>query len=86
MNFDLDDEQRDFARGAKEFYESSASAAAVRAQLDGGAPVAPGLKSLADIGFYGITVAESAGGSGRTVLDLAVVAEQGGRVLAGPSL
>ncbi|HEX7355788.1 MAG TPA: acyl-CoA dehydrogenase family protein [Mycobacteriales bacterium] len=86
MNFDLDDDQRDFARGAKDFYEASASPAAVRAQLDTGAPVAPGLKAVADIGFYGITVAESAGGSGRTVLDLAVVAEQGGRTLAGPSL
>ncbi|HEY5334569.1 MAG TPA: acyl-CoA dehydrogenase family protein [Mycobacteriales bacterium] len=86
MNFDLDDEQRDFARGAKDFYESAASPAGVRDQLGGDSSVAPGLKSLADIGFYGITVAESAGGSGRTVLDLAVVAEQGGRVLAGPSL
>jgi alkylation response protein AidB-like acyl-CoA dehydrogenase len=86
VNFDLDDEQRDFARGAKEFYESAASPAKVRDQLAGDAAVAPGLKALGDIGFYGITVAESAGGSGRTVLDLAVVAEQGGRVLAGPSL
>ncbi len=86
MNFDLDDEQRDFAAGAKEFFAGAAGPASVRAMLDTGAPVAPGHKALADIGFLGITVPESAGGAGRGVLDLAVVAEQGGRVLAGPSL
>ena len=46
----------------------------------------PGHKALADIGFLGITVAEDAGGAGGSLLDLAVVAEQGGAVLAGPSL
>ena len=39
----------------------------------------PGRKALADIGFLGITVPEAAGGAGGSVLDLAVVAEQGGR-------
>jgi alkylation response protein AidB-like acyl-CoA dehydrogenase len=48
--------------------------------------VRPGRKALADIGFLGITVPEAAGGAGRGLLDLAVVAEQGGAVLAGPSL
>jgi alkylation response protein AidB-like acyl-CoA dehydrogenase len=86
MNFDLDDEQRDFAAGARAFYLDAAGPAAVRVMLETGAPVAPGLKALADVGFLGITVNESAGGAGRSVLDLAVVAEQGGRVLAGPSL
>src|ERR1700710_613412 len=46
----------------------------------------PGPKALAEIGFLGITVAEDAGGAGSSLLDLAVVAEQGGAVLAGPSL
>jgi alkylation response protein AidB-like acyl-CoA dehydrogenase len=48
--------------------------------------VQPGRRARADIGFLGITVPETAGGAGRGVLDLAVVAEQGGAVLAGPSL
>jgi alkylation response protein AidB-like acyl-CoA dehydrogenase len=48
--------------------------------------VRPGRKALADIGFLGITVPEAAGGAGGSLLDLAVVAEQGGAVLAGPSL
>ena len=85
MNFDLGPDQRDAAAGARDFYRGSTSPAAARAALEGGA-VAPGRKALADIGFLGITVPESAGGAGGSVLDLAVVAEQGGAVLAGPSL
>ena len=85
MNFDLGPDQRDAAAGARDFYRGSASPSAARAALEGGA-VAPGRKALADIGFLGITVPESAGGAGGSLLDLAVVAEQGGAVLAGPSL
>ncbi|TYP86929.1 acyl-CoA dehydrogenase family protein [Blastococcus xanthinilyticus] len=85
MNFDLDDDQRDIAAGARDFFTGSASPAAARGGLEGGRPE-PGRKALADIGFLGITVPEAAGGSGRPLLDLAVVAEQGGAVLAGPSL
>ena len=85
MNFDLGPDQRDAAAGARAFYRGSASPSAARAALEGGA-VAPGRKALADIGFLGITVPESAGGAGGSLLDLAVVAEQGGAVLAGPSL
>jgi alkylation response protein AidB-like acyl-CoA dehydrogenase len=85
MNFDLDTDQRDAAAGARAFFTGSASPAAARAALEGGA-LEPGLKALAEIGFLGITVVESAGGAGGSLLDLAVVAEQGGAVLAGPSL
>jgi alkylation response protein AidB-like acyl-CoA dehydrogenase len=85
VNFDLGPDQRDAAAGARDFYRGSASPSAARAALEGGA-VAPGRKALADIGFLGIPVPESAGGAGGSLLDLAVVAEQGGAVLAGPSL
>src|SRR3954467_10286293 len=85
MNFDLDTDQRDAAAGARQFFTGSACPAAARAALEGGA-IEPGHKALAEIGFLGITVAEDAGGAGGTLLDLAVVAEQGGAVLAGPSL
>ena len=85
MNFDLDTDQRDAAAGARQFFTGSASPAAARAALEGGA-IEPGHKALAEIGFLGITVAEDAGGAGGSLLDLAVVAEQGGAVLAGPSL
>ncbi|MBB3082878.1 acyl-CoA dehydrogenase family protein [Geodermatophilus sabuli] len=85
MNFDLGPDQRDAAAGARDFFRGSASPAAARAALEGG-PVEPGHEALAAIGFLGITVPESAGGAGAGLLDLAVVAEQGGAVLAGPSL
>jgi alkylation response protein AidB-like acyl-CoA dehydrogenase len=85
MNFDLDADQRAIAAGARDFYRGSASPAAARAGLEGGR-LEPGRKALADIGFLGITVPEAVGGAGRPLLDLAVVAEQGGAVLAAPSL
>jgi alkylation response protein AidB-like acyl-CoA dehydrogenase len=86
VNFDLSDEQRALAAAARDFFTSAASPADSRAALESGAPIAPGRKALADTGFAAITVPESAGGGGGSVLDLAVVAEQAGRVLAGPSL
>ncbi|MGY1636265.1 acyl-CoA dehydrogenase family protein [Geodermatophilus sp. SYSU D00742] len=85
MDFDLGPDQRDAAAGARDFYRGSASPAAARAALEGG-PLEPGHDVLAAIGFLGIAVPESAGGAGGSLLDLAVVAEQGGAVLAGPSL
>ncbi len=85
MNFDLGPDQRDAAAGAREFYGGSASPATARATVEGGG-LAPGREALADIGYLGIAVPESAGGAGGSLLDLAVVAEQGGAVLAGPSL
>jgi len=86
VNFDLDEDQRQFAAAARDFFSDQASPADARRMLDDAASVAPGRKAIAGIGFAGITVAESAGGAGQRVLDLAVVAEQAGRVLAGPSL
>ncbi|NHC24202.1 acyl-CoA/acyl-ACP dehydrogenase [Nocardioides sp. IC4_145] len=90
MNFDLDDEQRDLAASARDFLASSASPAVARAALDADHPaaaaLAPGRDALVASGFATITVPESAGGGGGSLLDLAVVAEQAGRVLAGPSL
>jgi alkylation response protein AidB-like acyl-CoA dehydrogenase len=86
VNFDLSDEQRALAEAAADFFSSAASPSAARASLDDGAPIEPGRKAIADTGFAAITIPESAGGGGGSVLDLAVVAEQAGRVLAGPSL
>ncbi len=86
MNFDLSDDQRAAAAGARDFFTGSVPLSAARAALEGEGVPAPGRKALADIGFLGVTVPESAGGAGGSVLDLAVVAEQGGAVLAGPSL
>ncbi|HWJ80772.1 MAG TPA: acyl-CoA dehydrogenase family protein [Nocardioides sp.] len=87
MYFDLDDEQRDLAAAARDFLGGSASPAAARAALESGtSDVPPGRVELAKSGFAAITVPERVGGGGGSLLDLAVVAEQAGRVLAGPSL
>ncbi|WP_141012642.1 acyl-CoA dehydrogenase [Nocardioides sambongensis] len=90
MDFDLSAEQRDLAAAAADFLADAADLAAARAALDeAGAPtvpVPPGRKGLVQSGFAAITVPEADGGGGGTLLDLAVVAEQAGRVLAGPSL
>lgn len=85
MNFDLDEGQREFAAMAGKFYSASAGPATARAALGSDAP-APGLKAVADLGFYGIVVPEESGGIGQKVLDAAVVAEQAGRALASPSM
>ncbi|WP_433832670.1 acyl-CoA dehydrogenase family protein [Actinoplanes sp. CA-015351] len=86
MNFDLDQEHRDLAAAAAEFLSSSASQASARAALDDrSAGIKPGRAELVKSGFATITIPESAGGGGGSVLHLAVVAEQAGRVLAGPS-
>ena len=87
MYFDLDDEQRDLAAAARDFLGSSTSPATARAALEtAGTDTLPGRVELVKSGFATITVPEKAGGGGGAVLDLAVVAEQAGRVLAGPSL
>ena len=86
MRFDLDQEHRDLAAAARDFLSAAASPAAARAMLDDGAAVQPGRAELVKSGFATITIPESAGGGGGSVLDLAVVAEQAGRLLAGPSL
>lgn len=86
MYFDLDDEQRDLAAAARDFL-AAASPAAARAALEAGTTdVPPGRLELVKSGFAAITLPEEVGGGGGSVLDLAVVAEQAGRVLAGPSL
>ena len=88
MNFDLSDEQRGPGRGGRRLLR--------RHHVTGRQPRRPWTTGQADrpragprspqTGFAAITVPESAGGGGGSLLDLAVVAEQAGRVLAGPSL
>jgi alkylation response protein AidB-like acyl-CoA dehydrogenase len=86
VNFDLDQEHLDLAAAARDFLSAGASPAAARVMLDEGAGCRPGRAELVKSGFATITVPERAGGGGGSVLDIAVVAEQAGRLLAGPSL
>jgi alkylation response protein AidB-like acyl-CoA dehydrogenase len=86
VNFDLDQDQRDAAAAARDFFGARGSLADARRALDEPGPTPPGRAALAEVGFLGITGPEAAGGGGGRLLDLAVVAEQAGAVLAGPSL
>jgi alkylation response protein AidB-like acyl-CoA dehydrogenase len=81
MNFALDDQQELLQRTAREWFEAHCAPGDMRRMLDGGTPE-DRLEALAAVGFTGVLVPEAEGGSGLGVLDLAVVAEQAGRVLA----
>ncbi|MGX7727920.1 acyl-CoA dehydrogenase family protein [Rhodococcus sp. 2H158] len=86
MDFDISEEQRSFAEHSREFFTEHAGPERARALLDGSCEIAPGRKLLAELGFSSLTIPEEAGGIGADLLDLALVAEQAGRQLAGPSL
>ena len=86
MNFDLGTDQRDAAAGARAVLHRLGLARPPPGPHSRAVRSSPGTRRWPSIGFLGITVAEDAGGAGGSLLDLAVVAEQGGAVLAGPSL
>lgn len=86
MDFDIDDDQRNFADHSREFFTEHAGPEFARTLLDTPGEAAPGRKVLAELGFSSLTIPEEAGGIGAELLNMALVAEQAGRQLAGPSL
>ena len=86
MNFDIDEEQRNFAAHAREFFSEQDGPGQARRLLDEPGQPAPGPRMLAELGFSSLTIPEKAGGVGVELLNMALVAEQAGRHLAGPSL
>jgi alkylation response protein AidB-like acyl-CoA dehydrogenase len=86
VNFDIDEEQRNFAAHAREFFSEQAGPGQARRLLDEPGQPAPGPHVLAELGFSSLTIPEKAGGVGAELLNMALVAEQAGRQLAGPSL
>lgn len=83
MNFDLSEEQRLLQRTARDWFAARFSPADMRRLLDGGRPADGVARDLAAMGFSGMLLLSEDGGGGLSVLDLAVVAEEAGRVLAG---
>lgn len=80
MNFELDDQQRDFAASIDAALSAADVPHAVRAWADG--DTAPGRKiwaQLADLGVTALMVAEEHDGIGATPVDLVVAAERLGR-------
>jgi len=81
VNFDLSEEQRLLQSTAGQWFSDRFAPADMRRLLaDDGQCV--DRAALADMGFLGMLVDPAHGGGGLSVLDLAVVAEQAGRVLA----
>jgi len=83
MNFDFSDEQKQLRDEARKYLAEKCPPASVRAVLDGKAPYDRGLwKGLAEMGFLGVAIPESHGGTGAGHLELCVIAEEIGRALA----
>ncbi|HZZ36759.1 MAG TPA: acyl-CoA dehydrogenase family protein [Caulobacteraceae bacterium] len=83
MNFEFSDEQKQLKNEARKFLEAKCPPAAVRAILEGPEPYDKALwKGLAEMGFLGAVIPEAYGGLGLGYLELCVIAEELGRVIA----
>lgn len=83
MNFDFSEDQNTLRESARRFLNDRCPREAVRRILEGGAPFDRDLwRGIAEMGWTGITIPEAHGGLGLGHLDLCVVAEEMGRVLA----
>jgi alkylation response protein AidB-like acyl-CoA dehydrogenase len=83
MNFEFSDEQKQLRNEARRFLEAKCPPAAVRAILEGPESFDRALwAGLAEMGFLGVVIPEEYGGLGLGYLELCVLAEELGRVLA----
>jgi alkylation response protein AidB-like acyl-CoA dehydrogenase len=83
MNFDFSDDQKQLRDAARRYLAEHSPPQAVRAVLEGKAPYDRALwKGLAEMGFLGVAIPEQYGGAGAGQLELCVIAEEIGRVLA----
>lgn len=84
MNFDFSDEQKFLRSEARKFLESAWPAARARGVVDDAAQShdADMWRALAEQGWLGIAIPEPFGGLGLSRIDLCVIAEELGRVLA----
>jgi acyl-CoA dehydrogenase len=83
MNFEFSDEQKQLRNEARRFLEAKCPPAAVRKILEGAEPFDRELwKGLGEMGFLGVVIPEEHGGLGLGYLELCVVAEELGRVVA----
>jgi alkylation response protein AidB-like acyl-CoA dehydrogenase len=83
MHFEFSDDQKALGEAARRYLEAKCNPDAVRALMDDRAPHDRVLwRGLADLGYAGIAVPEAYGGLGLGYLELCVIAEELGRVLA----
>jgi len=83
MNLDFSPEQQRMREAARRLLAERCTPAAVRKVFEGEAAYDKGLwRELAELGYLGIAIPEEFGGSGGGYLELCVIAEELGRVLA----
>ncbi|MDQ8732276.1 acyl-CoA dehydrogenase family protein [Bradyrhizobium sp. LHD-71] len=83
MNFDFSDDQKQLRDQARRFLAEKCTSKAVRQVLEGKDTYDRSLwKGLAELGFLGVAIPEEFGGSGAGHLELCVIAEELGRVVA----
>jgi alkylation response protein AidB-like acyl-CoA dehydrogenase len=87
MNFDFSDDQKQLRDQARRFLAEKCTSKAVREVLEGKDTYDRALwKGLAELGFLGVAIPEEFGGSGAGHLELCVVAEELGRVVAAEAI
>jgi alkylation response protein AidB-like acyl-CoA dehydrogenase len=83
MNLDFSPEQQRLREAARRFLAERCTPVAVRKVLEGDDRLDRGLwRELAELGYLGVAIPEEFGGSGAGYLELCVIAEELGRVLA----
>jgi acyl-CoA dehydrogenase len=83
MNFDFSEDQKLLREQARKLLADKCPPRAVRAVLEGAAGYdAPLWRSIAEMGWLGTAIPEAYGGLGLGALELCVIAEELGRVLA----
>src|SRR4030042_3616160 len=88
MDFVFSEEQEMFKKSAQDFLRSNCPTALVREMEKGEKGYSPELwHKMADLGWMGLVIPEKYGGMGMKFLDLAILLEEMGKVLApGPFL
>lgn len=82
MEFEFTEEQKMLRSSARDFLEKECPASVVNEMEIGDFKYSPELwRKIADLGWLGLTFPEKYGGSGMSVVDLAVLYEEFGRVL-----
>ncbi len=83
MDFALSDDQRAIQEAARDFLTDAANPDVIRAAVEGSTGFDESLwSSLGEMGFAGLMIPEAQGGLGLGAVEMALVLEETGRVLA----
>jgi alkylation response protein AidB-like acyl-CoA dehydrogenase len=85
VDLTLSDEQQALRTGIRDYLADRWNAGHLRAAAAGRGPAAANWKELAELGVFGLTAPEAAGGMGLTLADAAIVGEElGAALVPGP--